>query len=203
MEDQEKIWDAIAPEWNVYKEIPSNKSTEFLKSCSGNVLDLGGGSGRHMIQIKKGKYYLLDISNEMIKLAREKAKNLKIDFEGVHSSMTEIPFSKDFFDFAICISSLHCIPGAENRLKAVEELYRVLKKNGTAYIGVWNFQSKRFKGKKDKEKMVSWTDKGKRYYYLFDKDEVHELFKSVGFEIVSEHDSEMMINFIVKKYSRV
>lgn len=199
MKSQEKVWDNIAPEWHDYKEFASDKSIEFLKNCNGNVLDLGGGSGRHLTPIKDGKYYLLDFSNEMVRLAEKKAKRLGIAFEGIHASMTEIPFEDNFFDFAICISALHCIEGEENRLKAVKELYRVLKKGGTAYIGVWNFQSKRFKQKKGKDRFIGWTDKGKRYYYLFDKEEIHELFKSVGFEIISEHNSEQMINFIVKK----
>jgi len=199
LESQEKIWDEIASEWNDYKKIPSGKSIGFLNNCKGNVLDLGGGSGRHMTKIKNGKYFLQDISSEMVKLAEKKAYDNKIDFVGVVGSMTEIPFEDKFFNHAICISALHCVPGEDNRVKAVKELYRVLKKGGTAYIGVWNFQSKRFKGKKSKEKLVGWTDKGKRYYYLFDKEEVHDLFKSVGFEVVSEHDSEMMINFIIKK----
>ena len=77
-----------------------------------------------------------------------------------------------------------------------------MKKNGNAYIGVWNAKSKRFfrkTRKGEKELMIGWTDKGDRYYYLFDEKEVHDLFKSVGFKIVSTHNSEMMINFIVKK----
>ncbi|MBT4376543.1 class I SAM-dependent methyltransferase [archaeon] len=199
MEDQEKVWDDIAPEWHEYKKIPSVGSKTFLESCSGNVLDLGGGSGRHLTKIKDGKYFIQDISNEMLRLAGEKAEKLKIDFEAVHSPMDKIPFEDEFFYYAISISALHCVEGEDKRRKAIEELYRVLKKGGKAYIGVWNFQSKRFNQKKGKEKIVGWRDKGKRYYYLYDEDEVHDLFKSVGFKIVKSENSEMMINFIVEK----
>ena len=66
-------------------------------------------------------------------------------------------------------------------------------------IGVWNFNSKRFNQKQGKEKMIKWTDKGERYYYLFEEEEIHNLFKSAGFKIISSHNSEMMINFIVEK----
>jgi ubiquinone/menaquinone biosynthesis C-methylase UbiE len=202
MENQEKVWDRIAEEWNQYKKIPSEESLKFLKNCSGNVLDLGGGSGRHLTRIKDGKYYLQDLSSEMIKLAEKKANSLGIKFEGVHSPMNKIPFSDGFFDYAICISALHCVKGENVRKKAIEELFRVLKKDGRAYIGVWNAKSKRFirKTKKgEKELMIGWTDKGERFYYLFDEDEIHDLFKSMGFKIISTHNSEMMINFIVEK----
>ena len=56
-----------------------------------------------------------------------------------------------------------------------------------------------YKLPKDKEKMIGWSDKGKRYYYLFTEEEIHKLFKEAGFKILSSHNSEMMINFIVKK----
>jgi ubiquinone/menaquinone biosynthesis C-methylase UbiE len=199
LKEQEKVWDEIAPEWHKYKKIPSEKSVEFLKSSKGNVLDLGGGSGRHMIKIKEGKYYLQDFSREMLELARDKANENQIEAEFIYSSMTEIPIEDDFFDSAICISALHCLKGEENRKKAVQELYRVLKRGAKAYIGVWNANSKRFNRKKGKELMIGWTNKGQRYYYLFEEKEVHSLFESVGFKILESHNSEMMINFIVIK----
>ena len=134
----------------------------------------------------------------MLKLAREKSKKLNIPAEFRQAKLSELPFNNDFFDFAICISALHCVEKEENRKKAIEELYRVLKKTGKAEIGVWNKNSKRFKNS-PKNKYVNWRDKGKRYYYLYNENEIHDLFKSVGFKILSTHNSEMMINFIVEK----
>ena len=73
-----------------------------------------------------------------------------------------------------------------------------MKKDALAEIGVWNRNSRRFKNS-DKEKYVGWRDKGKRFYYLFDEKEIHDLFKKIGFKIKSTHNSEMMINFVVQK----
>lgn len=198
MESQKNVWDKIAPEWNSYKEIPAQHTQEFLKTTSGKVLDLGSGSGRHLSKIKNGKMYLVDFSDEMIKLAEEKSKKLKIPAEFFVAELTKLPFEDNFFDFAICISALHCLQPKEHK-KAIQELYRVLKKGGKAEIGVWNFQSKRFNQKRGKEKMIGWTDKGNRYYYLFEEDEIHNLFKKTGFKILSSNNSEMMINFIIQK----
>jgi ubiquinone/menaquinone biosynthesis C-methylase UbiE len=197
-DNQQQIWDNIAPEWDKFKQIPSEFSKEFLKSCTGNILDLGSGSGRHLTKIKKGKMYLLDFSKEMIQLANNKAKKLKIKAEFSVSDLTELPFGNDFFDYSICISALHCLSQKDHK-KAVEELYRVMKPKSKSLIGVWNFNSKRFNQKQGKEKLIKWTDKGERYYYLFEEKEVHDLFKAVGFKIISSHNSEMMINFIVEK----
>jgi len=198
MENQENLWDKIAPEWHHYKERPSENAIKFLKKTTGTVLDLGSGSGRHLLKIKKGKMFLLDFSKKMLELAEKKAKKEKIPAEFIKSELHEIPMADEFFDFAICVSALHCIGTSEKRRKTIKELKRVLKRGGEAYIGVWNKGSKRFKNS-EKEKFVGWSNLGKRYYYLFDEKEVHELFKEVGFEIVSTPNTEMMINFVVKK----
>jgi ubiquinone/menaquinone biosynthesis C-methylase UbiE len=196
---QQQIWDNIAKEWHKFKDLPSEFSKDFLKHASGNVLDLGSGSGRHLTKIKKGKMYLVDFSENMIKLAKNKAKKLKIPGEFIVSDISKkLPFENNFFDYAICISTLHCLKPKYHE-NAVKEIYRIMKPKSKTLIGVWNFNSKRFNQKNGKEKMIKWTDKGERYYYLFEEKEVHDLFKKAGFKVISSHNSEMMINFLVEK----
>ena len=196
--NQQQVWNNIASEWHKFKETPSEFSREFLNQCSGNVLDLGSGSGRHLTKIKNGKMYLVDFSEEMIKLAEKKADKLKISAEFSVADMTKLPFEDNFFDYSISISAIHCLNPKEHK-KAIQELYRVMKSHSKSLIGVWNFNSKRFNQKKGKEKIIRWTDKGERYYHLFEEKEIHELFRAAGFKILSSHNSEMMINFIVEK----
>src|SRR3989344_8811141 len=138
---QKQIWNKIAPEWHEYKTIPAEHTIKFLKKKSGKVLDLGSGSGRHLVNIKNGKMYLVDFSKEMLKLAEKKSKEEKINAEFKRANIWEIPYENEFFDFAICISALHCVKGLKNREKTIKELYRVLKKGGKAEIGVWNIKS--------------------------------------------------------------
>jgi len=196
--NQQKVWNAIAPEWHEFKKIPSGLSKKFLTKCEGKVLDLGSGSGRHLTKIKNGKMYLIDFSSEMLKLAKKKAQKKKITAEFIQADLTKLPFKDNFFDYAIIINSLHCLK-PKNHKKAIKELCRVMKPNSKILVGVWNFNSKRFNQKNGKEKMIKWQDKGKRYYYLFEEKEIHNLFKNAGFKILSSHNSEMMINFIVEK----
>lgn len=200
MESQQKIWDRIAEDWHEFKEIPSEFSREFLSECSGKVLDLGSGSGRHLTKIPDGKMYLVDFSSEMLKLAEQKAKKQKIEIETIKADLTKLPFDDNFFNFAISISALHCLKSKDHN-KAIQELYRVMKPKSKSLIGVWNYNSKRFrsKRKKGKEHFIGWRDKGKRYYYLFEESEIHKLFKDAGFKIIRERNSEMMINFVVQK----
>ena len=117
MENQKKVWDAIAPEWNEYKKIGSQSTIEFLDEQRGKVLDLGSGSGRHLQKIKSGKMYLVDFSDAMIELAKKKSKKEKIDAEFAVSETDSIPYDDDFFDGAICVSVLHCVKTKLKRVK--------------------------------------------------------------------------------------
>jgi len=195
---QQQVWDNIAGEWNEFKKLPAESTIEFLKKQKGKVLDFGSGSGRHLIKIKNGEMYLLDFSEKMIKLAEKKAKDEKIKAEFIVSSMTKTPYENNFFDSAICISALHCLTKIEQK-KAIKELHRILKSKAQVFIGVWNKESKRLKRHKGKETLIKWNDKGERYYYLFNEEEIHDLFKKNGFKIINTNNSEMMIRFIAEK----
>ena len=197
IDNQKQLWNNIAPEWHEFKK-PASVVLRFLNKQSGKILDLGSGSGRNLSKIKNGKMYLVDFSPEMIKLAKQKAKQENIDAEFFISETKKLPFKNNFFDAAICISMIHCIEKKQDREKTIQELLRVLKKGAQAEISVWNKDSKRFKNAQ-KEKYVGWRDKGKRYYYLYTEKEIHNLFKKIGFKIISTDNSKMAINFIVEK----
>jgi len=198
--NQEEVWDKIAPEWDDYKKIPAQTTKNFLENASGRILDLGSGSGRNIKEISNGKMYFVDFSKEMLKFAEKKAKKLKIEIETKKGDLFKIPYEDNFFDYCISISAFHCIKPNKHK-KSAQELYRVMKSKSKSLIGVWNVNSKRFskKDREKKEKLIKWTDKGERYYYLFEEKEVHKLFKDAGFKIISTHNSEMMINFIIQK----
>lgn len=193
---QEEVWDKIAPEWHEFRQNPKENIINFLKKQQGKVLDLGSGSGRYLTKIKNGEMYLVDFSKEMIKLAEKKAKEKKIRAKFKVANLTNLPFRDNFFDSAIFIDSLHCLPN--KREKAIKELYRVLKPNAKAKISVWNKQQKRFKNSQ-KEKLIGWKEKVIRYYYLYDEKEIHDLFKKLEFKILDKEKLDKKIVFIVKK----
>ncbi len=195
---QKQVWDNIASEWHEFKTKPAEHTLEFLKEQEGNVLDLGAGTGRHLIKIKNGKMWLVDFSEEMLKYAKEKAKKEKIDAEFIVSELHNLPFKDNFFDSAICISSLHCVEEEKNRKKTINELFRVLKPGAKAEIGVWNKDSSRFKNSK-KERYVRWRDKGPRYYYLYEPEEIYNAFKEAGFKILQKSSPDRSIIFTVAK----
>jgi len=201
-ENQKAVWDNISEEWHEFKTNPSRNAQEFLKDKKGKILDLGGGSGRNLIglDLEEKEICIVDFSKKMIELAEKRAKELGAEdkINGYVASIDSLPFEDNFFDYAISVAALHCIDSEEKREAAVEELFRVLKSGGKAEIEVWNKDSERFKNA-SKEKYVSWRDKGDRYYYLYEKDEIIELFKSKGFEIKEELEHRVNIGFVVRK----
>jgi tRNA (uracil-5-)-methyltransferase TRM9 len=195
---QKQVWNNIAEEWCEFKTVPAQHVEYFLKDKKGKILDLGSGSGRHLMKIPKGKMYLVDFSEKMIELAEKKAKEKRIDAEFFVSDLTKLPFEDNYFDSAIAIASLHCIKGEKNREKAVKELFRVLKPGTKVEITVWNKNCRKFRNAK-KERYVNWRDKGARYYYLFDDKEIYKLFEKVGFKIFSKEEPERNIIFVAEK----
>lgn len=199
MQSQKQVWNNIAQEWENFKsEKPSKNTIEFLKNKTGNILDLGCGSGRHLQKIKSGKMFLVDFSEKMLKIARKKAKNKKIKADFIETELYNLPFKNNFFDSVICMHSLYCIKNPKLREKTLKEIYRVLKPKAKLLISVWDKNSNRFK-KDKKEKYVKWQNKGLRYYYLFDKEELQRLLEKAGFKIINKINSNVNLTFIAKK----
>jgi len=193
MKSQKQVWNNLAQEWYALKNNPLKNVINFLSKQQGKVLDLGSGAGRHLTKIKNGKMYLVDFSEKMIKLAKQK----KIPAKFFVAPMTKLPFKNNFFDAGICTSALHCLQ-KEEREKAVQELHRVLKPKAKTYITLYNKNSEQFKNS-PKEKFIRWKDKEIRYYYIFDEQEAHELFKKYGFKIVKKFTPKRSIEFIAEK----
>lgn len=97
------------------------------------VLLIGLGSGYELGQIAQVTDHLicLDLSNETVELANKRKEQFNLNLQTVCSSATSIPFTDDSFDAIVSIGCLHHIPDIES---VVNELYRVLKKDGSINI---------------------------------------------------------------------
>lgn len=201
--NQQKVWDTIAPNWNKFRVRTSPSVEKFLEDKKGKILDLGCGSGRSFMKLKDAEFYGVDFSNEMLKYAKQKAEELKIKAVLTKSKTNKLLFKDNFFDATICHATLHCIESNKERKETLKEIYRTLKPNGEAFISSWGPKSPRLKNK-NKEGYVPWTVKEEtkieRYTYVYDLDELKELAKSVGFEILNAWE-ERNVNVIVRKPS--
>jgi len=185
---QQQIWNAIAETWRKFRTKSPEEIAEFLKDKKGKILDLGCGSGRNIVKNPNIEYYGVDFSEKMLKYAEKTANENKIDavFFKADIGKEKLPFASNFFDAAIFISALHCIEGEKNRLRALKELYRVLKKNGEAMITVWDkVSNSQFAENNAKVSYLKWKENSneyERYYYFYDKEELEDILKKIGFK---------------------
>jgi ubiquinone/menaquinone biosynthesis C-methylase UbiE len=160
---------------------------------------LGCGSGRHFTELD-GELYAADFSKNLLSFAKKKAKNFKTKINLIETSAEELPFKDNFFDSAIFIRTLHCIDSKIKREKAMQELYRVIKPKAQVLIETWSKNHERVKNK-PKECLMPWTvneEKLMRYTYIYDKEELEEQLKKIGFKI-NKIWIDDNINMIVEK----
>ncbi|MFH1780210.1 MAG: class I SAM-dependent methyltransferase [Candidatus Micrarchaeota archaeon] len=182
-----KAFDEIGESWDKAhpEPMPIAKTLASLVKKKGIVLDAGCGTGRHfaLLSGKAIKVYGIDSSSKMIELAKRRASSLK-KVEVLEGDFTKLPFENDFFDFVFYFASLHHLKVGEQE-EAFQEMHRVLKKGGMAFVTVWSKYQKRFKGVK-KEALIGFDYYGrraKRYYYFFDEDELKSLAVRAGLRV--------------------
>lgn len=106
------------------------------------VLDLGCGNGRvyELLKDMGVQYYGLDISQELVKLAKKSVP--KGHF--VVGDLLKTPYKDNEFDLIICMATLHHIPSKSARNDALREIYRITKPGGNILITIWYFWNKHF-----------------------------------------------------------
>jgi ubiquinone/menaquinone biosynthesis C-methylase UbiE len=119
---------------DLYNEVAEEVTARI---SSGKILDVGTGPGYLPLEIAKRAPSLeiigIDISHAMVKIANRNAKDRgfsdHVKFQ--IGNAANLPFEDGYFDFVISTLSFH------HWLKPIEclnEIYRVLKENGEAWI---------------------------------------------------------------------
>jgi len=113
------------------------------RAMSGTIIDIGTGPGRLPIeiakQVEKVKVFGIDLSQDMIKIAKRNA-----DREGVGDkvefrvgSAYDTGFDNNSIDLVVSTGTIHHL---SEPLNAFNEIYRILKRGGQAWL---------FDGRKD------------------------------------------------------
>lgn len=202
---------------NIAKEFDITRKTEWTSfpivlpyiKDGGYIVDLGCGNGRvlkFLEKHKKFKYLGIDNSKNLLKLAEKNHKKRKF----LQADMLKLPIKSKSADTALAIASLHHIPSKKLREKAVQEANRILKNNGLYILTTWNLFQPKYKkyiwlariksilslGLYDtRDTFIPWGKSGiKRYYYAFKSEELKNLLKNNGFEILKTHIDN---NFVI------
>ncbi|MDY0234799.1 MAG: methyltransferase domain-containing protein [Gudongella sp.] len=105
------------------------------------ILDVGCGTGNFSIKLAEMgcKVIGIDKSEEMLYIAREKAKSKGLDIDFHIMDVYDIEFSDESFDAVFSMAAFEFIKEPQ---KAYGEMYRVLKNAGSLLIGTINKDSK-------------------------------------------------------------
>ncbi|HXY48000.1 MAG TPA: class I SAM-dependent methyltransferase [Terriglobales bacterium] len=145
------------------------------------VLDLGCGSGWATRLLARlvcdgpqgfGQVIGVDVSDEMIRLARQASK----DFENVMyvwGSAAQIPWEENFFDKVLSVESFYYYPDQD---RALAELFRVLAPKGRLFILINLYR--------DNPYSLQWVDKLKVPVHVRSAAEYVDLLKKHAFENV-------------------
>jgi ubiquinone/menaquinone biosynthesis C-methylase UbiE len=109
-----------------------NFVNSLVKKKNPIIVDVGCGPGFLLLEIAKlipdSKLIGVDFSEDMLRIARQKALEKKVDSISFKLGPAEkIPLPDNYIDIVVCLSSFHDFSNPEDTLS---EIYRITKKNG-------------------------------------------------------------------------
>ncbi len=201
------VFDQIAESWYRVRHWPllrEELDALAVRWQGGKLLNIGCAHGPDFLPFSHGfELWGLDSSPAMLRQAVRYSTKFKFYVNLVAGDALSLPFPDNTFDWAISVAAYHHIRGREEREKAFEELRRVLKPKGEAFVTVWNGGQPRF-WFKSKEQRVPWRLKERmvyRYYYLFSYGELRKLLIKTGWEIITM-SPEKSYRFPIRSFSR-
>lgn len=207
MTTNEGVFDQIAESWYRVRHWPLLKQELddlAIRWQSGKLANIGCAHGPDFLPFRQAfELWGLDSSPGMLRQAIRYSTKRKLYVNLVVADAASLPFPDNTFDWAISVATYHHIRGREEREKAFEELRRVLKPKGEAFVTVWNRGQPRF-WFRSSEQQVPWRLKQKtvyRYYHLFSYSELRKLLVKTGWEMISM-SPEKSYHFPMRSFSR-
>ena len=121
----------------------------LLRRASGRVLEVAVGTGKNLRYYPPGcRITAMDISIEMLKVARQRAANLSVDISFLLADAEALPFADQSFDTAVSSLSTCTFP---NPVAVLHEMARVCKPAGRILLLEH--------GRSDREWLGRWQDR--------------------------------------------
>lgn len=142
------------------------------------ILDAGCAAGRdsRIIHEKGKKVIGIDLSRELIKIAKKKSPEIQF----IEGNFLNLPFEDNYFDGIWAHASLLHFESTDEVIKSLQEFYRVLKTGG----GVIHISVKEKKDKKFNI-VIDSLSKHKRFFQYFTEDEMTGYMEKTGFQIIN------------------
>ena len=135
-----KVYDSIADHWDGTRYAPWPRVVEFIQSLppSSLVADVGCGNGKYMQPTYIGRPVALgrafvgcDMSANLISICAKRGFNALV-CDGLL-----LPYRDGSFDAALSIAVFHHISTRKRRIRALQELSRIVRTGGPVLIYAW------------------------------------------------------------------
>lgn len=144
-----------------------------------SILDVGCSDGRLLEfiyrKLPESRLFGVDFAQNPLKVLQQ--KNFKS--AAVCSDISHLPFGLESFDHAASIQTIQQIPSREERLRVLQNIFNVLKNNGTFVLTVLNQKAWFNLVENGKEGQLSTSQD--LYVYLYEYADLKEDLESVGF----------------------
>lgn len=197
-----------------------NKIFDYLYPSIQNkiVLDLGCGTGKFMQKFYRDtiKYYGLDLSEKQLETAKNKVKGENVEF--ICCSAENIPLPNNSIDVIISTWVLGTILEVNRRNKAIEEMKRVLKKDGVIFLvendigGEFEIIRNRYPDIKRTQNYNNWmeskeficADKFETFFKFENTNQAKEIFSNIwGNEIGNKVKNNIIKhNVVIYKFQK-
>lgn len=166
------------------------------------VLDLGCGFGRHLIYLAEEGFEVtgIDISQEAVKMTKERLKEKDLEAKAVQGDMANIPFSNEEFDAVLAITVIgHATK--PDITKTVKEIYRVMKKGGLFYGNIPSKGDSRY----DTGEVVEKGETYRTHEYGFGRGmkEIHSFYTEEEIKGLFEDFSEVKVDLLKLKKGEI
>jgi len=143
----QREWERLEHPTQGALEFAINKAwiQKFLPGPAARVLDIGGGPGRYSIWLAAQGYRvtLADLSPDLLAIAREKAGEQRVELEDITeaNAVDLARFGDTSFDAVLCLGPMYHLLAESDRQAVANELFRVLKPSGHAFVAFLNHLS--------------------------------------------------------------
>ena len=182
------VYNLISKHFSTTRKIIWPKVQDFIDSFHSQslILDVGCGNAKNMGSRKDCSYIGIDTCKNLMEQAK-----FQENCSFTVGNCIDLPFTNELFNYVMCIAVIHHLSTEERRLKALEEISRVLKLGGEALIYVWAYEQPRFENEPTQDVNVKWLLQKKysknkendeifyRYYHLFRENELENLINKV------------------------
>ncbi|MEX0916602.1 MAG: class I SAM-dependent methyltransferase [Candidatus Spechtbacterales bacterium] len=178
-----ETWDKIAEKFEEGKIAHTHPEQEVLllqeMEVKSSVLDVGCATGKHTLFLASKGFDATgsDLSEEMVRIAKQKASKEGSSAKFVVEDATVLTFEDKSFDYVISFgNTLGSIPGKDERRNALKEMLRVGRKKLILEL---------LKSDTVEEVRSKYTFLGEEESYpakRWDEEEITEALKTLGYE---------------------